>query len=351
MLAAAAEPLGVACRFYDPSPEAPAAAVGEVVRGPWDDVDALAAFSQALDAMTWEFENVPIEAADAVARRVPSPPSRDSLRVAQDRREEKALFARLQIPAPAWDLTDGRGLGRTLLRFGRKARVKTCQGGYDGRGQATFRPGDDVGPFAEAHADTPLLVEEWLDLRRELSVLVCRGEDGEVRTWPVTENLHVDGILHRSIAPAPHPPGAPVGWACALAEALEHRGVLALEVFDTPSGLLANEIAPRVHNSGHWTQDGAQTCQFTNHVRAALGLPLGPTGMKAGVEQAAMLNLVGVQADRRRWLQEPVALHWYGKQPRPRRKVGHLNLVGAATEVARTLSRLDRPDQAGLREG
>ncbi len=326
MLGLAGLPLGLSFRFLDPSPEAPAAAVGELVVGEFDDPRALARLCRGADVVTYEFENVPVAFVRGLA---PLPPPR-ALELGQDRLVEKQLFARLGIPTARFG---------TLAETGLPALVKSRRLGYDGKGQRRVA------------LDSPLcegeLAEEIVPFKRELSLVAVRGRDGETRFWPLAENVHRDGILRVSRAPAPNGrQGEAEALATRLLDELGYVGVLALELFEVEGRLLANEYAPRVHNTGHWTIDGAETSQFENHLRAILGLPLGPTD---AIAPSTMINLIGGVPPREQVLRLPGAhLHLYDKEPRPGRKLGHVTLVGAGQEtVAEALSLAEAAAAAG----
>jgi 5-(carboxyamino)imidazole ribonucleotide synthase len=311
MLGLAGLPLGLRFRFLDPAPDACAAAVGELVVAGYGDVDGLERLAAGADVVTYEFENVPVDA----AARVAAVPGVAALQHGQDRLREKELFRTLGIPTPRFG-----PLGET----GVPALVKTRRLGYDGKGQ---RRVDAV----EALADDEL-AEELVAFDRELSIVGVRGRDGDTRFWPVAENVHREGILRVSRAPAAVAPQAEAEAICtALLDALGYVGVLAVELFDVGGRLLANEFAPRVHNTGHWTIDGAVTSQFENHLRAILGLPLGATEARV---PCVMVNLIGATPA----LDELVALpgarvHLYGKEPRAGRKVGHVTLLDPDDET------------------
>jgi 5-(carboxyamino)imidazole ribonucleotide synthase len=308
MLALAGIPLGLSFRFLDPSPDAPAREVGELLVGDYDDPELLGRLADGADVVTYEFENVPVGA----ARRVGAVPDARALEASQDRLVEKRLFRRLGIPtAPIDD---------EVTRF--PAILKTRRLGYDGKGQRLVetRPGTDPGH----------VLEERVPFDRELSLLAVRGRDGDTRFWPLVENVHEDGILRVSRAPAA---GAPQelaeDYGRRLLDELDYVGVLALELFDVGGELVANELAPRVHNTGHWTIEGAATSQFENHLRAVLGLPLGAVDARPSV----MLNLIGTAPRAGDVLRIAGAhLHLYGKEPRPGRKLGHVTLVDATEE-------------------
>ncbi|HUH14168.1 MAG TPA: 5-(carboxyamino)imidazole ribonucleotide synthase [Longimicrobiales bacterium] len=345
MLGLAGLPLGHAFRVFDRSEEATAGAIGELVSGSYEDSDALAAFARGLDLVTYEFENVPVAAARTLAGSLPVHPPPQALEVAQDRLEEKSFFRTLGIPtAPFAPVETLAELERALDTLGLPAILKTRRDGYDGKGQALLRERADAAPAFERLGGVPLLLEKRIPFDREVSVLAVRGRGGEVAFYPLIENHHDHGILRLSIAPAPGMTRYLTENAHAYArralEGLSYVGVLAIELFQWRGELLANEMAPRVHNSGHWTIEGAETSQFENHLRAVTGAPLGATGM---VGPAAMLNLIGTLPDTKRVLEIRGAhLHLYGKEPRPGRKLGHVTLRAADTERLRErLGRLE----------
>jgi 5-(carboxyamino)imidazole ribonucleotide synthase len=303
-----------------------------MVVGDYRDDAALAEFASRVDIATFDFENVPAESAQWLADRVPVFPSPAALAVAQDRLAEKTLFRELDIPVPEFaDVATREDLDAAISRVGLPCILKTRRLGYDGKGQFRIRTDADVDAAWDAlggQATTVgLIVEGFVAFERELSVVAVRGRDGEFRSWPLTENWHVDGVLSASLAPAIVEPAltdTAIGHARKLAEALGYVGVFALELFCLGDQLLANELAPRVHNSGHWTIEGSETSQFQNHLRAVLGLPLGATRM---VGHACMLNWIGRMPDVGPVLAEAGG-HWhdYGKSPRDGRKVGHATL-------------------------
>jgi 5-(carboxyamino)imidazole ribonucleotide synthase len=306
MLALAGVPLGLSFRFLDPAPDACAAEVGELVVAAYDHPDGLDRLAAGAAVVTYEFENVPV----AAAERVGAVPGARSLEEGQDRLREKKLFRSLGIPTPRFG---------TLADAGVPALVKTRRLGYDGKGQRLVDDPDAVIGDGE-------LAEELVAFERELSIVGVRTASGEMRFWPVGENVHRGGILRLTRAPAADAPQAEAEAICAaVMEALGHVGVLAVELFDVGGSLLANELAPRVHNTAHWTIDGAETSQFENHLRAILGLPLGGT---AALAPCVMANLIGAVPPLEELLALPGArVHLYGKEPRPGRKVGHVTLV------------------------
>jgi 5-(carboxyamino)imidazole ribonucleotide synthase len=353
MLALAAAPLGVKTLVVDGSADACAGQVAPLVVADWTDYAALEAFAAQVDVVTFDFENVPAETARWLAAKVAVCPSPQALAVAQDRLAEKTLFRECGLQTPEFMPVDTREeLDRALATIGAPAILKTRRLGYDGKGQFRLSSADDaaaawaaLGKQAPEHG---LILEAFVPFERELSVIAVRGRDGEFRTWPLTANWHTDGVLAMSLAPAPaiEPLQSRAdALARTLAERLDYVGVFALELFVRNGDLLGNEMAPRVHNSGHWTIEGAHTSQFENHVRAVLGMPLGDTGAR-GV--SAMFNWLGELPDAGPVL-GTVDAHWhdYGKQARPGRKVGHATvcapdaamLAERITHVAETLGR------------
>lgn len=328
MLALSGIPLGMRFRFLDPSPEACAAAVGEWIRAPYEDADALERLCAGCSVVTYEFENVPIAAADAASKRVPLSPPLAALLHAQDRGEEKALFGRLGIPVAPYALVDDLpSLHAAVAKVGLPAVLKTRRMGYDGKGQRVLRTPEEVAPAYEALGGQGLILEAFVPFEREISCLGVRGRDGEQRYYPVSTNEHRDGILRVS-RPQLNDPLQHLAerHTAAVMEALDYVGVMAFEFFVCGSTLLANEIAPRVHNSGHWTQDGAVCSQFENHLRAVTGLPLGPTALR---QPCAMVNLIGASPDSQALLDlgPGIRLHLYDKAPKQGRKIGHVNLL------------------------
>ena len=332
MMAQAAARLDTRFRFWDPSEDACAAPFGEHLRAPYDDPDAARRFCEGLDAATYEFENIPADTARAIAERVPLRPSARSIELTQDRLTEKNFLRDAgATPAPFAPVASAVELDAALASLGRPAVLKTRRFGYDGKGQAVIRRDADLPAARQLATSAPCVLESFIDFTRELSVVAVRTTTGDVATYPVTENIHAGGILRASIAPAagrprPDADGA-TDIAVRIAEALDHVGALCVELFDTPAGLLVNEIAPRVHNSGHWTIDATPCSQFENHVRAVLGMELGDASATA---PAVMLNLIGdlPGQDDVAAIDPDARLHLYGKAPRPGRKVGHITLVG-----------------------
>ncbi len=349
MLALSGAPLGLRFLVMDAVDDACAGQFAPMVVGDYRDDEALAEFASRIDVATFDFENVPAESAQWLSARVPVFPSPSALATAQDRLAEKTLFRELGIPVPPFMPIDSRvSLDAAIDSIGAPAILKTRRLGYDGKGQYRIKSPADVDAAWSAlgaQATTVgLILEGFVAFERELSVVAVRGRDGEFRAWPLTENWHVDGVLSASLAPATVDRAltdTAYEYAGKLAEALDYVGVFALELFCRDGILLANELAPRVHNSGHWTIEGAQTSQFQNHLRAVLGLPLGAT---EAIGHACMLNWIGALPDANAVLREPGG-HWhdYGKESRDGRKVGHATLRADSVEaLAETLTRVGR---------
>ena len=326
MLALAGYPLGLEFVFLDPASDASAASLGKHLCGGFGDLALLAGLAEQADVVTYEFENVPQESVAFLSERITVHPSRHALAVARDRLHEKTLFRTLGIPTPPFAEVDTRAdLECAVAEIGLPAVLKTRTLGYDGKGQAVLRCPDDLDAAWTQLGGMPLILEGFIPFDREVSVIAVRGLNGETRFYPLAENTHCDGVLLLSSSC----PGDPIqqlaqDYAQRLLDTLEYVGVLALELFQVGDTLLANEMAPRVHNSGHWTIEGAETSQFENHLRAILGLPLGAT---APVGYAAMANFIGTMPEAGRVLAlSGVHLHSYRKEPRPGRKLGHATL-------------------------
>jgi 5-(carboxyamino)imidazole ribonucleotide synthase len=347
MLALSGAPLGLRFLVMDNVDDACAGQFAPMIVGDYRDEAALAEFASKVDVVTFDFENVPAESAHWLSERVPVFPNPRALGIAQDRLIEKTLFRELGIPVPEFaDIATRTALDAAIAGIGTPCILKTRRLGYDGKGQFRIKTAADADAawlaLGAQSQTVGLILEAFVPFERELSVVAVRGRDGEFRSWPLTENWHVDGVLSASLAPATVDAAlAEVAFAHArkLAEALDYVGVFALELFCRGGQLLANELAPRVHNSGHWTLEGSETSQFQNHLRAVLGLPLGDTRM---LGQACMLNWIGAMPDANAVLGEPGG-HWhdYGKQPRAGRKVGHATLrADSAVDLAATLRRV-----------
>jgi 5-(carboxyamino)imidazole ribonucleotide synthase len=342
MLALAGYPLDFDFVFFDPAEEACAAPLGDHIHAAYDDAAALQRFCDAVDVVTYEFENVPAACAAFVAARKPLLPHPRALETGQDRLSEKSLFDALKIAVPPYAPVGSRDeLDAALRQVGFPCLLKTRRLGYDGKGQAVLRSAADVDAAWPRLGQQPLLLEGFVPFEREISCIGVRGRDGATAFYPVAENVHRDGILRTSIPRANDPlQGAAEAATRAVMEQLDYVGVLAFEFFVAEGRLLGNEIAPRVHNSGHWTIDGAQCSQFENHLRAIAGLPLGSTAMRG---HCAMVNFIGRVPPLDALARIPgLHVHLYGKQAKPARKIGHANVTAAtAAELAAALQRLD----------
>jgi 5-(carboxyamino)imidazole ribonucleotide synthase len=350
MLALSGAPLGLRFLVMDTVADACAGQFAPLLVGDYRDEAALAEFAGKVDVATFDFENVPAESAEWLSARVPVFPNPRALAIAQDRLAEKTLFRELDIPVPEFAAVATRAeLDDALAAVGVPCILKTRRLGYDGKGQFRIRTLADAdaawAALGAQAAAVGLIVEAFVPFERELSVVAVRGRDGEFRTWPLTENWHVDGVLSASLAPAKVDAAladTATAYARRLAERMDYVGVFALELFCRDGQLLANELAPRVHNSGHWTIEGAETSQFQNHLRAVLGLPLGAPAMRG---HACMLNWIGAMPEAGPVLAEAGG-HWhdYGKEPRDGRKVGHATL--RADEPQALAAALERVGQA-----
>jgi 5-(carboxyamino)imidazole ribonucleotide synthase len=335
MLALAGIPLGMRFDFFSPTPSPSAAAVGRVVIGEYDDVAALRAFAKEVDVVTYEFENVSADAVTEIERECAVFPPRVALVTSQDRALEKAQFERLGIPVAPYRLVDSLAdLEAAMRDVGLPGILKTRRFGYDGKGQVRISARGGAEAAWNAIGAGALIYEGLVDFSRELSVIAVRSPDGTTLCYPVAENYHREGILRTSDAPADHLTDVKrhqaEGYARALLTGFGYVGVFAIEMFDTASGIVANEMAPRVHNSGHWTIEGAETSQFENHMRAVCGLPLGDCGP---VGYSTMFNIIGEHPDTERVLAIPDAhLHLYGKSERPGRKLGHITVRSRTRE-------------------
>jgi len=355
MLAQAARNLDIGCRFYAESVDVPGAAMGEVISGSLDDEARLARFADGLDVVTYEWENVPVTAARQIADSVPVLPPVRALEVSGDRLAEKRFFAGLGEPTAGFMPVDTRReLDDAIAGLGFPAILKTRRLGYDGKGQAVLRRPEDLDTAWHAIGGSPLILEERVSFDRELSVIGVRGADGRMACYPPIENEHRAGILRVSTGPAPGLSGETIASAARCVtralEALDYVGVLAIELFDVGGRLVVNEMAPRVHNSGHLTIEGAVTSQFENHVRAILGLPLGDAGIRGF---ACMVNIIGDLPQVGDVLAIPGAhLHLYGKPPRRDRKLGHVTVCAdTLAEVGDLRRRVEAGNFNHLPEG
>jgi len=345
MIALAGAPLGVRFLVVDNVADACAGQVAPQITADWRDFAALQDFAKRIDVATFDFENVPADTAHWLAEHVAVFPNPRALATTQDRLVEKTLFRELGLATPAFAAVDSRDdLERALGTIGTPAVLKTRRLGYDGKGQFRIKSPADIDAAWAALGGAALILEAWVPFEREVSLVAVRGRDGAFSTYPLVQNWHEDGILSATLAPAPESdaliePAA--RHARAIAEHLDYVGTFALELFVKDGQLLGNEMAPRVHNSGHWTIEGAPCSQFENHVRAVLGLPLGDTSV---LGTAVMLNFIGELPDALPVLAEPRA-HWhdYGKSPRAGRKVGHATLcANTKAEMRERLARVAR---------
>ena len=367
MLALAGYPLGLRVRLLDPTPDAPAGQLAPQIAAPFNDPAALAQLAQGATCVTYEFENVPVGTARLLEQYAPVFPPPAALETAQDRLIEKQFFQQLGAATPPFAPVDSLvELETALDQIGTPAVLKTRRMGYDGKGQFVIASRAEAATAWATLGGQPLILEGFIAFQRELSIIAVRSRSGETAFYPLVENTHRQGILRRTLAPAPNLSAALQAEAEAIAQraldALDYVGVLAIELFERQqpesqnqepislsgsqflvlgSALLVNEMAPRVHNSGHWTIEGAATSQFENHLRAILGMPLGVTTARS---VSAMLNLIGAIPDQAALLAIPgLHLHSYAKQPRAGRKVGHVTICA---EDLPTLLRLTAQAEA-----
>ncbi|MDK3017465.1 5-(carboxyamino)imidazole ribonucleotide synthase [Pseudodonghicola flavimaris] len=332
MLSVAASRLGFTTHIYEPGANPPAAQVADrVTTAAYDDADALRAFAETVDVITYEFENIPTEALDLLEPLRPIRPNRKALKVSQDRLVEKAFLTDLGLTtAPFAAVDDMEDLTEALAEIGAPAILKTRRFGYDGKGQARIMAADQAGAALADMAGAPAILEGFVEFSHEVSVIAARGLSGEIACFDPGENLHREGILRQTTVPARLSAAQrndAVLLAARILNALDYVGVMGVELFVTPAGLVVNEIAPRVHNSGHWTQNGCTVDQFEQHIRAVTGWPLGDGQRHADV---VMENLIGDDMERVPELAKTpdTALHLYGKaEVKPGRKMGHVNRV------------------------
>jgi 5-(carboxyamino)imidazole ribonucleotide synthase len=339
MLALAGYPLGIDCTLLDTSADAPGAQVAAHVLGELGDAAALGRLADGVDVVTLEIENVAVEPLQALAGRIDVFPPPSAVAAAQDRLAEKTLFRSLGIPTAEFVTIDSAADVEAAERLGWPLIVKTRRLGYDGRGQRLVKSRAELAAAWSELGSVPSIAEAFVKFAREVSLIAVQGANGERAFYPLAENVHRDGILASTIAPYDDArlQAQAETWLTAIMSRLDYRGVLTVEFFHTDKGLVANEMAPRVHNSGHWTIEGAETSQFENHLRAVLGWPLGSAQARG---HSAMLNLLGRLPPREAVLTIPGAhLHDYGKSPRHKRKVGHCTLVDS--DRIRLLKRLE----------
>jgi len=347
MVALAAHPMGHRIRFLAPTEAESTSGLGELVLAEYDDVDALRRFADGLDVVTYEFENVDLEALKKLSSKVPVHPSIEALSTSRDRLLEKNFFRELGAKTPQYrEVNSLDELNHAVKELGYPTVLKTRRFGYDGKGQSVIRLPEDCAKAwkSTGDADGGLILEEFVSFERELSLISVRSSTGETATYPLIENHHVNGILAKSIAPAPDVSEKLQNAAQHIAEQtmnrLDYAGVLTIEFFHVGDELWVNEMAPRVHNSGHWTIEGAVTSQFENHIRAVCGLPLGSTQL---LGHSTMFNLVGKIPKARKVLEVPGAhLHNYSKAPRPGRKIGHITVTQKMDEDSRSCQRVSK---------
>ncbi len=332
MLSVAASRLGYKTHIFEPSANPPAADVAHALTtASYDDLAALRAFAASVDVITYEFENIPTAALDALEAIRPIRPNRRALAISQDRLLEKDFLTGLGLTcAPYAPVNSAADLDAAIAKIGAPAILKTTRLGYDGKGQARIKYAADAPAALASMAGAPSVLEGFINFSHEVSVIAARGLDGSVACYDPGENVHKDGILSTTTLPArlsPTPRTDAILLAARILNALDYVGVMGVELFVTPQGLIVNEIAPRVHNSGHWTQNGCAVDQFEQHIRAVTGLPLGDGSRHADV---VMENLIGDDIDRIPAIlrERDAALHLYGKaEARPGRKMGHVNRI------------------------
>ncbi len=323
MMILAGYPLGLKFIVLDPSPDACASQIAESIQAEYDDEQALRQLAEKVDVITFEFENIPNESIRILETLKPAYPPSQALKIAQDRLNEKNLFKQLEIPVPGFSAINSRkDLDKAVESLALPLVIKTRTLGYDGKGQFVIKSRDDIDAAWDQLGGVPLIAEQFVPFKREVSIIAVRGRSGETAFYPIPENTHQNGILHLSICkPNDALQSQAEVYARRILNELDYVGVMALELFEVDGQLLANEIAPRVHNSGHWSIEGSVISQFENHLRAVAGLPLGstkPTGF------SAMINFVGTMPELAQGTKEDyIHFHDYGKEPRPGRKIGH----------------------------
>lgn len=326
MLALAGHPMGIRCMVLDPADDACSAPVAMHLHGAFDDRALLDKLAASVDVITYEFENVPLESLRYLSSKVPVYPPLTALEATQDRLNEKNLFRELGIDtADFLPVSSQAELASAVEKIGLPSVLKTRRMGYDGKGQVVLKEAADVAGAWQQLGGVPAILEAFVPFDREVSDIVARARDGEIAAWSLAENMHGDGILKLTTS-KPHDPVKPLAldYATRLLQHLDYVGVLTLEFFQLGDRLLANEFAPRVHNSGHWTIEGAETSQFENHLRAVAGLALGST---ESLELSVMINCIGELPPLHRVMKIRGAhMHDYGKDPRPGRKVGHITV-------------------------
>lgn len=329
MLALAAYPLGYNIKIFEPQKNCPASQItDDHLCADYDDIAALIEFAHGCDVVTFEFENVPVRAGQTIERRRTLFPNSKSLELTQDRLIEKNFLADLNLRTAHFAQIDSASdISEAMPQMGGKAILKTRRLGYDGKGQIVLDNQSDFTKAWDEVGQVPCVLEGFVKFNFETSIIVARGQDGEIEYYPNSQNIHKGGILRQSLVPAPLTPDLIADGriiARKIAERLDYVGVLAVELFVTETGLVVNEIAPRVHNSGHWTIEGCKTSQFANHIRAICGLPLGDSGLTA--QNIEMNNLIGDEVLSAHELlgQADTYIHLYGKaEVKEGRKMGH----------------------------
>jgi len=340
MLVLAGAPLGLEFRIFEPTKDSPAAGVAQTTEASFTDRTALQNFAREVDVVTYELEHLPVEAAEVIAELKPVFPPPRALACGQDRLREKEMFRTLGIPTPRYAAIRGEGdVATALHQLGGPAVLKTTHLGYDGKGQARVKSVDDGAVAWRELGGQPLIAEEFIAFEREVSIVAVRSRDGAVRAYPLVHNEHAHGILIRSDAPAPNISTElqreAEDYCGRVLSELSYVGILTIEFFVKDGRLVANEMAPRVHNSGHWTIEGAVTSQFENHVRAVAGLPLGSTAVHG---EWSMFNLIGgTPAVAALMGIEGAHLHLYGKTSRPGRKIGHVTVPQSQAQTVASL--------------
>jgi len=338
MLALAGIPLGYRFVFYDPTPDCCAAAVGEHIQEHYDNWQALQAFAESVDIVTFEFENVPVETVNFIEKHRTVYPKANSLEATQDRLVEKQLFARLGIPTAQFhDISSRADLDQAADSLGYPLLLKSRTGGYDGKGQIMIESQDQLDSTWLEINGQPFIAEQWVSFSREVSIIAVRSQNGDCEFYDLVENQHRQGILRTSFNRPDDPLSANAQeYIQTLMNELDYCGVLTLELFQVGDQLVVNEFAPRVHNSGHWTIEGAVASQFENHLRAVLNLPLGAT---THVAYSSMINFIAQMPAASELLNfAGTHYHQYGKQPKPGRKLGHLTICAEQPETLETLT-------------
>ncbi|MAD91582.1 MAG: 5-(carboxyamino)imidazole ribonucleotide synthase [Gammaproteobacteria bacterium] len=326
MLGFAAKKLGIECQYLDPSINPPASNVGKVIQSSFDDPAALLSLSDKCDVITYEFENVPCEALEKIEKITPVYPPLNALKHSQDRLDEKKLFDILKIPLPKYHAIETpKDMEEALNSLGMPMIIKTRRFGYDGKGQFFIKNKNDLDLAWNELGGQPLIAEQFLKFDYEVSCIGTRNLNRDINIYPLSQNIHLDGILRTSKSPLKDSEltGKAATYVNQLLEYLDYVGVLALELFVKDGNLYANEFAPRVHNSGHWSIEGSETSQFENHIRAVSGLPLGSV---SSTGYAGMINLIGKISNDTKKLKIG-KFYDYGKMPREGRKLGHITVV------------------------